>query len=106
MKKRLLKPSRRPASTPFPAGTWRGPGRSLQTSAEGELEPLPGVAPMALPHDPALPERAQALWLAGDWQALVQLDGGTVANHPARAQLAAWQAAAASAKRNGSCRIG
>lgn len=95
MKKRLLKPSRRPTSNPIPTGAGRALGRSLQTSVQAELEPLPAVAPLALPHDPALPERAQALWLAGDWQALVQLEGGTVANHPARAQLAAWQAAAA-----------
>lgn len=60
-------------------------------------EPPPAVAPASrevVLHDPALPERARAWWLAADWASLCSIEHGAVANHPERAYLAALRAAA------------
>jgi hypothetical protein len=94
MKKRLRKLNRRPPPTvEGPAG---GPYTARKMKPANPLPITPGhrEAALALPHDPALPARARDLWLEGNWLALGRLDPEQLANHPARAQLSAIQAAA------------
>jgi len=56
---------------------------------------LAHTAPLARPHDPGLADLARELWLSGDWRALSQISNDAVLHHPDRAQLTAFQAAAA-----------
>jgi hypothetical protein len=94
MKKRLRKITRRPPALPV-SGPWGSPA-ARQAVGVHALQPFAArpETSLALPHDPALPERARELWLSGDWASLTQISPESLAHHPARAQLAAAQAAA------------
>jgi len=95
MKKRPRRPNRRVvARTPDMGGKHPDSGR-VSVDVRRSLDSAGNTAELAIPHDPALPERARALWLAGDWQRLHQLEQDAIRHHPARAQLSALQAAAA-----------
>lgn len=86
-RKAAVQPSQRPATT---VRTEPAEDASSVVTSAGAAH-----APVAIPHDPGLPDQAVALWQAGDWVALARLGGDALQHHPNRGELAAYRATAA-----------